>query len=653
MSLEDNNLSNGQNIASGMGRATKRGLGQIGRKAGEKVAEESGRVITQIIGKVSATVGGSLGCSGLAMVLVVVIVVVMVCGFFQSANFPVSQVVPTPEAKCIIQMFESYVDETYDEVSEKELNLNEDSERDKYKSYYNQIIAQPYHQYVLCGLWKTVVYEYLCNDYERINISNGALNADGNVKNVSNYYEDFTQFYWEKQDITKNDMISFRSCGVKKDEYINRLIHWKYTNNLFKMCLSSFFDSSDKLITADNGSTEPSSTQATTNSQGSTESAQQRSSIDKEIKAITEKIFANLSAKMENCVVCYQSPAEDMTLKTRVEEYMAYLLLDSDSSYTQDYVVSIFDSKKPELYNNMQNKVISSSSGFYTLRGSTGNVSAMIQLARQQVGNTGHKYARESKCWGQELGNTPWCCIYLGWLIEQSGGYPSEVGWSASVVTWQKNAAEKGLYQSASNYDPVPGDIFIEGNCMHVGLIVETYNDGTVLTSEGNASNDPNSSSKVCEYRSQKSRFSGYIVINKVTSLLKASKIDSNYKGQVYNLSSSERTELERIVEGEFGCDYEGAVLIAQCLRDALVSGLADSPMTIRKQMGYDGYKYDVSDNARNAVRFIFDEGGVGVQHRIIYMYATYITSEWHETQEFIIEVPCLNYTVRFFDRRD
>lgn len=648
---------NNQDYSNQAQDLAKERASRAGRKTVDKIGSTTKKYVkkgtSKIANKLVALIGGPMGCGGLALMLIIVIIVVMICIILRPALYPATQAYPTPEGKCILNMFNSYAEGTYDEYAEKTQNLNEDSERDKYRNYYNQIISQPYHQYVLCGVWKTVVYEYLCNDYVRTDRDNGTLNTDGNIKGVKDYYDDYTQFYWENLDTTLSEYIAFRSCGVKKDEYVGRHIHWKYTNNLFKVCLSSFFDDDDNLIIADDDVrvTEPdtSSTQST-EATDENDVQTQREAIDKEIENLTKKIFKNLKSNMNSCVLYYQNNGDDLTLKICVEEYMAYTMLDSDSSLTMDDVTKKFDKEKSKLYDNMLNKIIVSSSSFYTLKGTSGNAAAMIQLARQQLGNTGHKYAKESKCWGQDLGDTPWCCIYIGWLMEQSGCYPSEVGWSASVPTWKSNADKKGIYQSASNYSPVAGDVFIEGNCKHVGLILEVYTDGTVLTSEGNASGDPNSSSKVCEYKRSLSDFTGYIIINNVSALLKSEKIDSNYLSKPYILSDTEREEIEKIVSGEFGNDYEGAVLIAQCIRDALTYGYADSPMTVRKQMRYDGYSSEITDNAKQAVRYVFDDGGMGVQHRILVMYATYITSEWHETQNFIVEIPCNGYSVRFFD---
>lgn len=128
---------------------------------------------------------------------------------------------------------------------------------------------------------------------------------------------------------------------------------------------------------------------------------------------------------------------------------------------------------------------------------------------------------------------------------------------------------------------------------------------------------------------------------------------DPNYKGVTYNLSDKEREELQWIVYCEHGSGgYEGMVLQAQCLRDALTNGLASSPMTIKDDMGYAYGEYRASksetnnsEDARNAISYVFDQGGSAVQHRILVM-CVRNSSPWHYTQNKIIEY----LTVDYFD---
>ncbi len=132
---------------------------------------------------------------------------------------------------------------------------------------------------------------------------------------------------------------------------------------------------------------------------------------------------------------------------------------------------------------------------------------------------------------------------------------------------------------------------------------------------------------------------------------------DKNYKGTTYKLSNSDRTLLERIVTREFGNDYDGSVLVAQCMRDALVNKIVSDP----QELSINLYQCDIvalpntiTDNAKNAIKYVFDEGGSAIQHRIYVYYDTHdgFRSSWHEQQKFVYEspVPGMSHTVRFFD---
>ena len=148
---------------------------------------------------------------------------------------------------------------------------------------------------------------------------------------------------------------------------------------------------------------------------------------------------------------------------------------------------------------------------------------------------------------------------------------------------------------------------------------------------------------------------SGASAANSFLIKLPSNKIDSSYKGRTYKLSDKERAYIEKIVMGEFGTSYAGSVFIAQCIRDALVYGYCKNPMDLRKSsanggMGYDGYRENVNANAKNAVSYVFDNGGNAVQHRILVMctdeYYNAYPNNWHSTQNYITKYE----NVLFFD---
>lgn len=127
--------------------------------------------------------------------------------------------------------------------------------------------------------------------------------------------------------------------------------------------------------------------------------------------------------------------------------------------------------------------------------------------------------------------------------------------------------------------------------------------------------------------------------------LLSIPNPDTNYQGRP--LKVSDRQTLEGLVMGEWGNDYVGAVLVAQCIRDSMVKEGTDSTAVIRRRYGYTApVKRQVSQTVKEAVSFVFDQGGSGVQHAIYYFYASNLTrGRWHETQKFIVQ----RKAVRFF----
>jgi hypothetical protein len=130
--------------------------------------------------------------------------------------------------------------------------------------------------------------------------------------------------------------------------------------------------------------------------------------------------------------------------------------------------------------------------------------------------------------------------------------------------------------------------------------------------------------------------------------LIEIKNPDKNYVGRP--LKVKDRRILEGLVMGEFGNDYLGAVLVAQCIRDSMVKSGTNSAAVIKRMYGYTApvRKY-VSQNVKKAVAFVFDEGGSGVQHPIYYFYASnLVRGSWHETQKFVVQ----RHAVRFFSRR-
>lgn len=111
------------------------------------------------------------------------------------------------------------------------------------------------------------------------------------------------------------------------------------------------------------------------------------------------------------------------------------------------------------------------------------------------------------------------------------------------------------------------------------------------------------------------------------------------------------RNMLERIVTGEFGGSYVGSCLIAQSIKCAIVYDGYTSVSAVIKGMGYVGSTANRSQNAVNAVKYIFDDNNLAVRHRLFYMctkdYYDSTPGNFHSTQNFILQYE----NVLFFDR--
>lgn len=134
-------------------------------------------------------------------------------------------------------------------------------------------------------------------------------------------------------------------------------------------------------------------------------------------------------------------------------------------------------------------------------------------------------------------------------------------------------------------------------------------------------------------------------------ALLSIDNPDPNYTGAIVTLTPEDRDILERLVMGEAGAEgFEGAALVAQTIRDSIVYYGFPSANAVRVGNGYTGsIKKAPNATVKQAVAYVFDQGGVVVKHRCYYFYAfRTIKSRFHESQTFVIQYG----GHRFFDRR-
>ena len=115
-------------------------------------------------------------------------------------------------------------------------------------------------------------------------------------------------------------------------------------------------------------------------------------------------------------------------------------------------------------------------------------------------------------------------------------------------------------------------------------------------------------------------------------------------------LSEKDRILAYQIVQGEAGGEgFESCCIVAQCLRDTMLTLKYSSIKEVQEKCKYDGWKKEYSEDAIKAVDYIFDQNKNAIAHRVMFFYATDLcTSKWHETQDYIVTV---NKT-RFFDMK-
>lgn len=106
-----------------------------------------------------------------------------------------------------------------------------------------------------------------------------------------------------------------------------------------------------------------------------------------------------------------------------------------------------------------------------------------------------------------------------------------------------------------------------------------------------------------------------------------------------YELTGEERSEVERVVMAEAGGESrEGIIAVAQCILNAAErEGIR--PTEAVKKYGYTPIRKEPSEAVREAVAAVFDSGETVTDEPILYFYADYIRSGWHESQRFVMQI--------------
>lgn len=601
---------------------------------------------------------GSFIVANFPTVVCIIAAVAMCAGIlsiFANVNYNSYAVRLSQEARNIIAMFDSYFLDASYRLDGSVSIADVDGDFSKYQKAYNYIKRNNY-EYVLCAYWNVVVQNEL--SVAQFELMDEDTRRFMNLDDSGDVYERIINFYCEKAD-DGGYIYGFYSALPERD-YQGMQFHQYYTRHCMKACIDAFINSDGSYI--EDLDTLKSTAPADSNETTTVPSQSEKGSIEDYSERLTELTINNFFENSDN----NKGVARPFFINTEnnggsrvpIKAYLNLfnknrgIILESDTETARDQKIK----------NDLINKIKRTASGYLS-----GNSSAdgVARLAHAQLGNDGTLYCNE--VFGQMA---DWCAIYACWLIENGGGVKrGEFYWSAGCETWKNNMHAQGLFYSAAEqqagyFSVRVGDVVFLDDLNHVGVVIEITENG-FMTSEGNTKSNNYMTSEVSEYEYSFSsdRIYGYGRINYpvvsellsdgVNGIKTSGQVDPNYCSISFreyagrDLTSQERTELERIITGEFGSSYEGSLLIAQCLRDALVYGYCDNVMSLRSKMGYDGYSYDISDNAKDAVRKIFDNGEMAVQHRILVMYATNICeSPWHEEQNFIVSCD----KVRFFD---
>ena len=113
------------------------------------------------------------------------------------------------------------------------------------------------------------------------------------------------------------------------------------------------------------------------------------------------------------------------------------------------------------------------------------------------AGNDKRKgYTRYGQWYGDPYGD--WCAMYVSFCLHYAGISEELVPYNSNCPNWVAVLTELGLYRTAEEYTPVPGDIVFfgarEDRSSHVG-IVKAVTEEEIITIEGNTSNRVDSNS--------------------------------------------------------------------------------------------------------------------------------------------------------------
>lgn len=129
--------------------------------------------------------------------------------------------------------------------------------------------------------------------------------------------------------------------------------------------------------------------------------------------------------------------------------------------------------------------------------------------------------------------------------------------------------------------------------------------------------------------------------VDQSSALFEIDEPDEYYNSCSITLAPEDRELLEHLVMGEAGAEsVEAAALVAQAIRDTMVYKGFNSVSEVRQALKYSGnINNEPTQDVKDGVSLIFDQGGMAVKHTIFYFYnPAKCSSSFHESQKFIIE---------------
>lgn len=112
--------------------------------------------------------------------------------------------------------------------------------------------------------------------------------------------------------------------------------------------------------------------------------------------------------------------------------------------------------------------------------------------------------------------------------------------------------------------------------------------------------------------------------------------------GPFYPLTEWERDLVERVVMAEAGGEpYLGQKAVAQCILNASIIRQLTPAQTVQA-LKYTKARPEPTQQVKDAVAAVFDDGETVFDRDVIYFYAPGLTaSHWHESQDYVTTIGC------------